>query len=143
MNCPKDSAKLNSFNYESNIEVERCVECHGFFLDAGELENIQKTIANDYSEEFKSIPSSIVQSYKMAKAKSEKTYSCPKCHSSMEKKEHGFSSQIMVDTCVKCRSIWLDSDELKSLEVFFEQSKNKAEKDEKRKGFFSSFLNLK
>ncbi|MEB3197628.1 MAG: zf-TFIIB domain-containing protein [Candidatus Sericytochromatia bacterium] len=36
MKCPKCGADLRARRYE-NIELDECVECHGTWLDAGEL----------------------------------------------------------------------------------------------------------
>jgi Zn-finger nucleic acid-binding protein len=58
----------------------------------------------------------------------------------MERREHGYCSQVMIDTCPKCRGIWLDQGELEALEVFFERTV--AETEEVRTGFFARLADL-
>ena len=40
----------------------------------------------------------------------------------MDRREHGYCSQVMVDVCHDCQGIWLDNGEVQALEVFFERS---------------------
>ncbi len=41
MRCPKCGMELVSINYK-NIEIDKCSECEGVWLDAGELEAVSK-----------------------------------------------------------------------------------------------------
>lgn len=138
MECPKDKCVLKKKLYESIVEVDECPLCQGLWLDAGELEKIQETIKNDYSDEFKKIPDYIGGAYTMAKAKQEGKRECPKCSKPMDKREYGYCSQIIVDVCPACGGIWLDKGELQNLEIFFERCR--AETGEIRKGFLGSLI---
>lgn len=40
----------------------------------------------------------------------------------MDRREHGYCSQIMIDVCHECQGVWLDKGEVQALEVFFERS---------------------
>ncbi len=140
MKCPDDGNLLNKRIYESVIEIDECPECQGIWLDAGELERIQETIENDYSDELKKIPEYIAGAYNMAMAREEGERECQNCNRPMEKREYGFCSQITIDVCPYCRGIWLDKGEIQGLEVFFERSK--AETNEIRRGFFGSLVGV-
>ncbi len=140
MRCPVDSEMLEKTVYEAQIEVDQCPSCSGMWLDYGELEAIQDSRENDYEEELGKIPNYFDQSYEFALAKTEGAYSCPRCGDEMEKREYGFSSQIMIDVCPSCRGVWLHKDEIKELEIFFEKSRFEA--NDIRQGFFKSFLSL-
>ncbi len=124
--------------YETDIEIDECPECKGIWLDSGELEKIQETIENDYSDELKKIPDYIDGAFNMARAKQEGMRECPKCSQPMNMKEYGFCSQIVIDVCPSCQGVWLDKKEIQNLEIFFERCKEK--KEEVRKGFFGSLL---
>ncbi len=39
MHCPKDGSKLHEEHYHG-IKVDRCSECHGVWLDHGEIETL-------------------------------------------------------------------------------------------------------
>jgi hypothetical protein len=41
MRCPKCGMELVTINYK-NIEIDKCSECEGVWLDAGELEAVSK-----------------------------------------------------------------------------------------------------
>ena len=41
MRCPKCGMELVAINYK-NIEIDKCSECEGVWLDAGELETVSK-----------------------------------------------------------------------------------------------------
>jgi Zn-finger nucleic acid-binding protein len=140
MQCPVDSEELQKAVYEDKIEVDQCPSCGGMWLDYGELESIQETRENDYSEELRKIPDYFDKSYKLALARTEGTYCCPRCAREMEKRQYGFCSQIMIDVCPSCRGVWLHKDEIKELEIFFEKSRFEAR--DIRQGLFKSLVSL-
>ncbi len=140
MQCPDDSTELQRSTYEGDVTVDRCGGCGGIWLDHGEIESIQELREIDYADELQTIPNYFDKSYAMALARSEGVYTCPKCQRDMEKREYAYCSQIMIDVCPQCRGVWLHSDEISELEVFFE--KNRIETKEIRKGFFASLLSL-
>lgn len=140
MFCPDDSQELRKIEYEAKIEVDQCPACLGMWLDSSELESIQETLDNEYTTELESIPNYFDKAHKLALARSEDRYECPKCNGEMDKREYGYCSQIMIDVCSDCRGVWLHKDEVKELEIFFER--NKIETRKIRKGFLQSLTSL-
>lgn len=140
MKCPKDKHELIKELYEDCVEIDKCSTCQGMWLDEGELEKIEETIKNDYTDELKKLPDYANEAFNMSRASSEKAYICPTCDEPLEKKEYGFCSQIIIDVCPSCRGMWLDDHEIQKLEIFFERSK--IESKELRKSFFDSLLGL-
>lgn len=140
MNCPKDGAALKTTVYESEVEVDQCGDCGGMWLDEGELERVQESSEHDYSEELKEMPPYTVRAYEMARQQAAPDLKCPKCGEEMLKKEYGYASQIIIDTCLSCRGVWLDRGEIEALEVFFERSRAKTA--DVRKGFLGGLLGL-
>lgn len=122
MQCPKDHTELATIVYEAAIQVERCPACGGLWLDRGKLEQIEATPGRDYSAEIARLPNLVDRAYAMALAKSEPPLSCPNCGRTMERREHGYCSQILIDVCPACHGIWLDDKEIEALEVFFERA---------------------
>ena len=117
--------------------VDLCPNCKGMFLEAGELEEIQESQENDYSEELKKMPDLIAGAYHMAKEKKRKAVTCPSCSGETERKEYGYCSQIMIDKCLSCHGVWLDQGEIEALEIFFERSQMDTE--DIRNVFWKSF----
>ncbi len=140
MKCPADKSELEKIVYEQSVEVDSCNKCQGIWLDANELEQIQDIKLNDYTDELGRIPDYVGKSILMAKTRDNNTLDCPKCDRQMERKEYGYCSQIYIDSCINGHGIWLDKDELKDLEVFFERSRIQSAK--MRKGFFKSLMHF-
>lgn len=138
MNCPVDHSPLVKIIYEESMELDQCPTCEGVWLDKGELEKIQDIQLNDYKEELKQLPDHIGKSILLAKEKTVPLRNCPVCQQELERREYGFASMIMIDSCIKGHGVWLDKGELKDLEVFYEQSRMETEKV--RMGFFKSLL---
>lgn len=140
MKCPRDQAELHAGVYESDVTVETCDECGGVFLDEGELQRIEEATEHDYSEELARMPDLGYQALELARAKDGRALDCPKCGAAMETLEYASCSQVLIDACTKCSSVWLDRGELQSLEVFFERSR--ADSKDLRHGFLSKLRSL-
>lgn len=82
------------------------------------------------------MPDLVNQSYFQALEKDRPLLNCPKCSIQMDRREHGYCSQIMVDVCHDCQGVWLDKGEIQALEVFFERSH--LQDEEIKAGFFQS-----
>jgi Zn-finger nucleic acid-binding protein len=42
LNCPKCGGRMRAFNYRAyNLELDACIEAHGFWLDAGEAKRVR------------------------------------------------------------------------------------------------------
>lgn len=46
MKCPKCGMDLHTVNHDK-VDIDTCFNCHGVFLDAGELERLQKQMAHE------------------------------------------------------------------------------------------------
>ncbi|MFC1746066.1 zf-TFIIB domain-containing protein [Candidatus Riflebacteria bacterium] len=151
MKCPRDAEELKKEMYEAEIEVDHCPRCHGFWLDEGELQQIQETKERDYSDELKNTSPEMVAAkraataFRAARQKSLGQIICPKCQGAMNSREFGAASGVYVDVCSACRGIWLDKGELKSLEICFEQENalyEYYEKKEQKNSFWGRVKSL-
>jgi len=140
MQCPKDSSELQKRIFEADIEIDECPKCKGMWLDHGELEQIQETLEHDYTNELSKMPEYINDTVELAKNRSETTLSCPACGGTMEKREYGYCSLVVIDSCPSCQGIWLDKGELKKLEIFFERCRHDA--SHARTGFLASLFGM-
>lgn len=140
MQCPIDHQTLVQRRYEWDIVIDECPACHGVWLEAGELERIQNAVEHDYGDELRAIPDSVSRAYAMAREKSERERRCPVCDRTLDRKEYGYASRILIDVCASCQGVWLDRGELEALEVFFERARHDTRA--MRLGFFGSLRGL-
>jgi len=140
MLCPVDRQELTEKEYESGIKVDGCPDCHGAWLDKGELERIQASLEHDFADDIRAVPDTVGRAYAMARAEEAPPRQCPKCGTTLDRVEHGYTSQILVDVCRRCGGVWLDRGELEALELFFERSRRDTAAI--RRGFFGSLLGL-
>lgn len=140
MKCPIDNNELTKETYENAVEIDSCNLCHGAWLDKGELEKIQEVKVNDYESELSRITDHVGNAFSMAKSQNKAAVNCPVCDTELERREYGYSSQILIDSCIQGHGVWLDKSELKALEVFYEKSRFEA-KDIK-KGFLAGLVDL-
>ena|SRR5258708_5902143 len=122
MKCPRDGTVLDTRVYEAKIEVDECGQCHGTWLDEGELEAIQSTVERDYRAELGKQPDSVSGAIDADRQKKRGVIACPKCNAEMDVRAYGMGSQIVIDVCPEGHGMWLDAGELAALEVFFEKS---------------------
>ncbi len=138
MKCPIDNTELVKVKYEDLIDIDTCEACQGAWLDKGELEKIQDVVTNDYKLELEKLPDYISKAYSQAFAKTKPIVNCPVCNTEMERKEYAYCSQILIDSCINGHGVWLDKNELQSLEVFYE--KMTSETKDVRKGFLAGLF---
>ncbi len=141
MKCPVDNTPLVEQEYERNVMVDSCEKCGGMWLDKWELNAIQANKGKNYAAELEQMPNLVDKAYMQALEKNRPLLNCPKCTKAgktvqMERREHGYCSQVMVDVCHECQGVWLDKGEMKALEIFFER--HHMDDEEIKTGFFQS-----
>jgi len=141
MKCPVDNSPLKTQEYERAVMVDKCDTCDGMWLDQWELKAIQANKGKNYDAELAKMPDLVNKSYMQALEKERPLLDCPKCKETgktvqMDRREHGYCSQVLVDVCHDCQGIWLDKGEVQALEVFFERSH--IDDKEIKTGFFQS-----
>jgi len=84
------------------VEVDYCVDCHGVWLDAGELELLfEDDAARD----------ALFQAAESTKARDERRKKCPLCARQMVKCAPLGSDALTADWCGRCHGLWLDKGE--------------------------------
>jgi Zn-finger nucleic acid-binding protein len=140
MKCPKDGTPLETARYEADVHVDRCPACRGTWLEAGELERIQRSRERDHAELLARMPDYGYDAIALAAAKADQARGCPKCGALLERREYGYCSQVSIDVCARCAGIWLDHREVEALEVFFERAR--ADAADLRQSFLASLRDL-
>lgn len=116
MDCPIDKVSLVPRRLESEVEVDTCPICSGVWLSAAELDALRASHAHD---RVRPVPDSVQASFEMARQELLPPGLCPICSLPMSRREYGYFSQVMIDSCARGHGIWLDAGELETLERFF------------------------
>jgi uncharacterized protein len=122
--------RLTPETHASGIEIERCPDCGGVWLNAGELERIEMRALVSGEQPRGYIVS--VEQMKRAYANAHRPetralgsdeeappLSCPGCGEPMFPREWSIGTLVLVDVCIDCRGVWLDPGELESIEKLF------------------------
>lgn len=118
MNCPVCNEALIVLEYK-DIELDYCIQCKGFWFDAGELGLLSGALKLQTE-----IPD--IFSFPPTQTK-EQARKCPRCKKKMDKTILGLEPGILIDRCKKGDGIWLDYGELG--QVLEQHLTNKNEKD--------------
>ncbi len=118
MDCPRCELPLRRQLYEG-VEVDFCDACWGCWLDDGELASIIKVRDLHFSEEEKR---GVLNLLWASRTGPRQPILCPRCGQFMEQIRYSESVDLLIDRCKK-HGIWLDTGELKKLQVEAEKSK--------------------
>jgi Zn-finger nucleic acid-binding protein len=86
-----------------DLEINQCRVCGGIWLDRDELEKLQ-SLGGFYLKNIDKENQTVIQSGKARL--------CPRCNLNLENMPHPVKKNIMIDRCIKCGGLWLDSGEL-------------------------------
>jgi len=107
LNCPVCNQPLIILELDQ-IEVDYCTNCHGVWLDEGELE----LLLQDSEEENK-----LFDSFLIDKKSKEKSVKCPICFKKMDKIICGDKNKVTIDKCSQQHGLWFNKGELESAVV--------------------------
>lgn len=102
MLCPRDKTVLKETRFLAII-IDSCPHCDGTFLDAGELAHIHR-LARDLNDG---------PGYEQEDPRGR--VPCPKCDTEMMTRWFSESRKVLIDRCLACGGIWLDTEELKKI----------------------------
>ena len=99
MNCPRDKAEL-VVEREHGIEVDRCPECNGRWLDHDELDRLEATVPSTEEQRLATIEY----------ARRESELACPRCSKPMRAFNYR-AYDLELDACEDQHGFWLDAGE--------------------------------
>ena len=108
MNCPRCNSELAVENHQG-IEVDRCSNCQGMWLDYGELDQLEDTVFDQ--DELKG--SLMFHSF-------EGEMVCPRCGGRMQRFDYRAYS-LEIDFCEQGHGWWLDGGEERRVLELMEQ----------------------
>jgi Zn-finger nucleic acid-binding protein len=121
MDCPRCKLALGPDRYEG-VDVHRCAECWGYWLDRGEFTRITTVRDLVFSAEERAAILDRARSQAAARTPAaDPTIPCPRCAKVMEKISFNVTAPITVDRCPQ-HGIWLDTHELKLAQVLAEDA---------------------
>ena len=112
MKCPQDGAELQAVDV-GGVELDKCHQCDGLWLDYGELKAIRNMDLGEIEEELE-------KKYGNPEVKEgnpDGFMRCPRCGEEGRLMRHhvSFMTPVEVDRCQQCHGMWLDDTELDKL----------------------------
>lgn len=130
MLCPRcHVSHFNVIKYEG-IDIDRCSDCLGVWLDDGELIQILKKRDKKFTQD--QLKSVVKNSFSgLISTEINQELVCPKCHCEMNSINFGSDSGIFIDRCPNDCGVWFDSKELDKVQCYYEFWQNEfKDKDE-------------
>ena len=128
MHCPKDQAELLVERHRG-IEVDRCPQCKGGWLDEGELSQLEATVESTEEQRRAMIEYAVRSS----------TLSCPKCGAQMSAFNYR-AYNLELDVCVARHGFWLDEGEAIRVREIVEERVEGLERSVKAEAGWDKFL---
>lgn len=140
MLCPHDGTELRRERYEGDVDIDTCATCGGVWLDPGELEAVMSHVGTDHGRGVARTEDTYGAAIEAAKQAGRAPLPCPVCGDTMERKEYGMASQVLVDTCTHGHGRWLDKGEIGQLEIYWERlrAEDAAEAAREEGGFWGA-----
>ena len=115
--CPVCRQPMVAFELEG-VEIDRCVECGGTWLDAGELEIIAEAAG--------AARGALFEAMKNAKGQRHDRRRCPRCSRKLRVINMGTGKAVEIDRCPGGDGLWFDRGEMKTFVVSFEEGEEGA-----------------
>jgi len=106
MDCPVCAVAMVTLEL-ADVEIDYCLDCHGIWLDRGELEMLIRDV--DKSQ-------ALLASFAPVESTKERPRPCPICRKVMAKVRAGAGgSAPLIDKCKRSHGLWFDKDELRDI----------------------------
>ncbi len=134
---------MSTGRHDAGFEIDTCPTCSGVWLDKGELEAVKDKVEHDFAPGKMEKPKNFDFSFSRKMQGGQGAVECPRCGARMDVKEYAGWSEILMDVCPKGCGLWLDRNELKAMEVFFEQNLARSGKESGQEAaMWSSLVDL-
>lgn len=127
MKCPRCSSDLKVENHKG-IEVDRCHQCKGMWLDYSELDQLEDTVLD--KDEIKGT---------MVFSSFQGKLLCPKCAEAMQRFNYR-AYNLELDFCQQGHGTWLDAGEEKRVLELMEQRIKDLDRKAKAETEWGAFL---
>ena len=110
--CPECGETMIILELEG-IEIDYCVQCHGTWLDSGELELLAELEGAE--------PGPLSQALYAAKGKKPAERRCPRCRKKLDVIHIGENPQVELDRCPAGDGVWFDRGEVQQVICCFHE----------------------
>jgi len=104
--CPTCKQPMISLHL-AGVEIDRCLECRGTWLDSGELELLTELAGIE--------PAELARALRLARAVDKGRRRCPRCRRRMEIIEVGRATRVALDRCPAGHGLWLERGEVEAV----------------------------
>jgi Zn-finger nucleic acid-binding protein len=115
--CPACKSPMVSLEFEG-VEIDRCLECGGTWLDAGELELLVELAGIDTT--------ALSRGLREAATLRTGSRRCPRCRRRMRVIEVGGANKVELDRCPRGDGLWLDRGEMETVVRSFSEGEEGA-----------------
>jgi len=121
MDCHRCGLSLSQQEYEGE-NVSFCNTCWGYWLARSQLDNIVNKVQYKFSDyERDAVLKTMTREGDADRQGSEEqSIDCPECGKPMERKKYESGCPVKIDECPE-HGIWLDTGEVKDLQIFVEK----------------------
>ena len=109
--CPVCRIPLVGFELDG-IELDRCIDCRGVWLDPGELEAIAESAGV--------VPGGLTAVLRSAKGEKHPERECPRCKSRLRTVRIGPQDSLAIEHCPRGDGLWFDHGEMETLIASFD-----------------------
>ncbi|HBP18563.1 MAG TPA: hypothetical protein DEA08_12360 [Planctomycetes bacterium] len=108
--CVRCDVELRELTFPgSDVTIDACPDCQGTWLDAGELELLQRTVRDLVARDEPDLAERAVALLGEAERAGEQRFRCPKCQAKLWHMDRGGN---LVELCSGCKGMWFDAGEL-------------------------------
>ena len=121
LRCPRCKARIVEQEYEGE-SIRFCQSCFGHWLTRAQLDTIVNKVEYKFSQrEAKAVlESMVVHGDENRIVEESSTISCPECDKEMKRDKYHSNCPVRIDSCSE-HGVWLDTGEIKDLQVFVEK----------------------
>lgn len=106
MKCPKCQAPSLRTHTVEGVQIDRCERCGGIWFDASELEALVR---------MKRVSLASIRKGPGREELNQKRGYCPRDGDALLRAYSASDRDLILDTCPRCRGLWLDGGELDEL----------------------------
>lgn len=110
MKCPVCNVEMKQFQME-HTELDMCEKCQGIWFDKGEFQTILKSLENNSEVSYDKY-NPFGKKIDVIDPKLYTKRHCSRCGEIMEQFNYAYDSNIFLDKCPSCGSIWADKGEV-------------------------------
>lgn len=125
MRCPGDGRELTPVEYEGAL-IHTCETCGGELLSGDSLGHIVRTRQAHFGPQWDGLMKASRPLAGVPAKNLQRGVACPVCAAKMQTVNYLGDASLMLDRCLACGSVWLDSSELEQVQIMVEKWQDRA-----------------